>query len=169
VLTYTRSVVQNESLVRWLLEQGADPTRGQPRWNENDPEDDRNAGAALNSAANACNVAVFDLLLKGGARIETSVPLHMAAKNRTAGAAGVLMMTHLLELGLDVNGLDDIQGPWRLGTPLHYAVRDRSIDAARFLLERGADPHKKNQWGYTPAEDALKSNATDFIRMFEVA
>src|SRR5579862_398990 len=58
-LTYDRSVVRNESLVRWLLEHGADPSRGQPRWNEYDPEDDRNAGAALNSAANVCEVAVF--------------------------------------------------------------------------------------------------------------
>lgn len=166
-LTYARSVVRSEPLVRWLLENGADPTRGEPRWNEDIPGDDRNAGAALNAAANACEITVFDLLLKRGARIETSVPLHMAAKNPARGAKCILMMTHLLELGLDVDGLDDIQGPYRLGTPLYHAVRNRAVEAAQFLLEQGADPYKKNQWGYAPAEEAIKKNDTVFIKMFE--
>lgn len=151
--------------MRWLLENGADPTHGKPRWNENNPNDDRNAGAALNLAARAGTPAVFDLLLQGGPRIETSVPLHMAAE--TAGADCITMMTHLLQLGLDINGLDDIQGPYRRGTPPSYAVRIRAVEAAQFLLERGADPHKKNQWGYSPAEEATQTNDTEFIKMFE--
>lgn len=153
--------------MRWLLENGADPTHGEPRWNENNPEDDRNAGAALNSAASAGTIAVFNLLLQSGARIETSVPLHMAAGNATADVNWIPMMTHLLEVGLEINGLDDIQGPYRLGTPLHHAVRNRAVEAARFLLERGADPHKKNLWGYTSAEEAMQTSNTELIKMFE--
>ena len=76
------------------------------------------------------------------------------------------MMTYLLELGVDVNGLDDIQGPYRHGTPLHYAFRNRAFEAARFLLQKGADPHKKNQWGYSVAEDAIRWDVTVFLTMF---
>lgn len=160
-------MVQDEHILRWLLENGADPTRGEPRWNQNDPHDDRNAGAALNTAASAGTIAAFDLLLNSGSRIETSVPLHMAAGNPTVGANNIPMIKHLLELGLDINGLDDVQGPYMLGTPLHYAVHHLVIEAAQLLIERGADPHKKNQRGYTPAESAIRQGYEVFTTMFK--
>ena len=154
--------------MRWLLENGADPTRGTPRWNQgHDPQDDWNTGAALNAAAWVGTIAVFDLLLRSGARLETSVPLHTAASNPEIGAECIPMMTHLLRLGLDVNGLDDDQGHYMPGTPLHHAVRNRGVEATRFSLQQGADPHKKNQWGYTPTEDAVKRNDTEFIALLE--
>jgi len=65
--------------------------------------------------------------------------------------------------------LDDIQGPYRLGTPLFYAVQNWAVEAAQFLLEKGADRYKINQWGFAPAEEAIKKNATAFIKMFEAA
>ena len=92
----------------------------------------------------------------------------MAAGNQAAGASNIPMITHLLELGLEINGLDDIQGPYSLGTPLHHAIHHGAVDSARFLLQKGADPHKKNQWGYSAAESAIRSGNTKFLTMFGV-
>jgi ankyrin repeat protein len=66
------------------------------------------------------------------------------------------MMTYLLDLGLDINELDNKQDHLGKGTHLHYAVFHRVREAARFLLEKGADPHKKNQWGFSAVEYAAK-------------
>jgi len=36
-------------------------------------------------------------------------------------------------------------------TPLHFAVREDRVDAVRFLLSKGADPHHENQDGESPS------------------
>ena len=70
----------------------------------------------------------------------------------------IAMMTHLLELGLDINELDDKPGNGGKGTPRHYAVHYHVREAVQFLLEKGADPHKKNQWGLSATELAANRN-----------
>jgi ankyrin repeat protein len=93
----------------------------------------------LNAAAKCATVLVFDLLLEKGARLERSIPLHMAAGAVDRGdGERIPMVAHLLQLGVDVNGLDDVQGPYRKGTPLDYAIMARNPQMVRFLLENGA-------------------------------
>jgi hypothetical protein len=62
-----------------------------------------------------------------------------AAQTRTIGA--------LIDAGADPNAVD-------MGrvTPLHRAVRNRCAAAVKALLERGADPRRKNGNGSTPAQ-----------------
>jgi hypothetical protein len=91
----------------------------------------------LNAAAKFATILVFDLLLEKGAQLEWSIPLHMAAGARGDGER-IPMVAHLLQLGVDVNGLDDVQGPYRKGTPLNYAIMARNPKMVRFLLENGA-------------------------------
>jgi ankyrin repeat protein len=55
----------------------------------------------------------------------------------------------LVEAGIDVNVRDD-----SLSTPLHYAVGEEGLElgAVRTLLELGADPTLKNEWGHQPVD-----------------
>jgi hypothetical protein len=62
------------------------------------------------------------------------------------------MLEYLIGLGLDVNSLDDASiiaadGRGRVGTPLSYAVRWYQVEAAKWLLDRGADPDKASSLG----------------------
>jgi hypothetical protein len=36
------------------------------------------------------------------------------------------MVAHLLQLGVDVNGLDNMQGPYQKGMPLDYTIMARN-------------------------------------------
>ena len=159
--------VQHELIVRYLLDAGASPRRGPPRWNEHlppsHPDFDLNAGAALNSAASASTPAIFGLLLERGVPLEAAVPLHAAAI-----AGRIDMLEHLLQLGLglDVNALDEVQGRRGRGTPLHNMLWYRAkgaVRVARWLLERGADPEKKSQWGKTARELGVEMNDPEII------
>ncbi|KAJ5624452.1 hypothetical protein N7510_000761 [Penicillium lagena] len=118
-------VVEDEELVRWLLDHGADPNRGAHLLaSDAKAESDHYSGEALNAAAAQSDVSVVDLLLE---RDEDRIP----------------MMARLLELGVDIDGLDDIRGPLKIGTPLHCAARFGHTKRVQYLLGHGADPYRK--------------------------
>jgi ankyrin repeat protein len=72
-------------------------------------------------------------------------PLHIAALWGDAD-----LIATLLEAGADINaaGEDGF-------TPLHYAIHHNKIEAAKFLIARGADLHKK--------DSTFRQSAIDFI------
>lgn len=146
-------MLESESLVRWFLEHGADPNRGPLRRRPDLRSDFPYFGHILELAACGSSIPVFDLLLEHGAKLEDGMPLHLVAE-AGAHSGGLPMMQHLLDLGVDINGLDNARGPWRAGTPLHCAVKSANAERVRFLLEHGADPHHQGSWGKTPLEMA---------------
>ncbi|GAB7357189.1 hypothetical protein MBLNU459_g8176t2 [Dothideomycetes sp. NU459] len=154
------TIVGNEPVLRWFLSHGADPNLGPQRTNE-----ERygycwtESGAALNNAAAYCTPQTIDLLLNAGAKKEFSIALHSAALHvpHAAWERGdrgrptpeedcerIPMMEHLLAQGFDVNGLDDIEGPFRFGKPLDYAVCARAEQRIAFLLDHSAESKYKD-------------------------
>lgn len=148
-----RNILDNEPLVRWFLDHGAELRT--------------TSSVCLNKAGSVSSVAVFDLLLKHGAIKENSTPLHSAAG---AGMDGerIPMMAYLIEAGYDVNATDEARIIRLLGTPLHYAIAARSLENAKFLLQKGADPHKSvGLSGSSPLEMAKGMGMDELIGLLE--
>ena len=114
--------MKDEALVKLLLAHGADPNLGSQIFNISDPltPSINNSGEALDAAAAESSIAVFDLLLSRGAKLENSFPLHAAAGS-SEDSGRIPMMAHLLELGVDIDGDDSSMGPFpafSYGTPI---------------------------------------------------
>lgn len=71
-------------------------------------------------------------------------PLHLAAQNKRAGVARVLLAAGASVRGTMRNG----------DTPLHVAARTGATDVAKALLDAGADPDITNKAGEHPADIA---------------
>ncbi|MCJ1379688.1 hypothetical protein MMC17_002790 [Xylographa soralifera] len=163
-------VMRDETLVRWLLDHGADPNIGAPyTFVPSDSAPVTNSGDALNHAAASLSVATFDLLLAHGARLENSLPLHAAAEVAADAEAVVPMLQHLLSLGVDVNASDHVKGHAGLGTPLHYAIRAGRLAAVGFLVEHGADLAVRNSHHKTVVEEAQSWGHTQIVELLETA
>lgn len=110
--------------------------------------------------------AVFDLFVAHGAARADSIPLHTAAAVPNRGETIIPMMAHLIELGFDVNGTDDHTKQHScLGTPLAHAVRFNAVGNVNFLLSRGADPSKPED--FTPMDLAKDMRHTEIIAILE--
>jgi hypothetical protein len=107
------------------------------------PETERRIAARL----------TFLLSLKEG---KGCTPLHLAA---SAGAAHVAR--EMLELGADVNALDDLHR-----TPLHMASRFARAETMAVLLEFGADPALVNEklWDIVSPEMKDELGDSAFVR-----
>ena len=124
--------MDDEILVRWFLQHGARPSLGPPMVNSIAESASINcSGTCLDVAAQKSSILVFDMLLDHGAPKENSVALRMAAG---AGVSDerIPMMTHLVAFGFDVNGSDEVNGFFAIGTPLHYAIRAGSVEKIQF-------------------------------------
>jgi hypothetical protein len=106
---------------------------------------------ALHLAAAACRHAVVKLLLDAGAGVRArnrrgAEPLHYAADaNRGDPGSQSATISLLIAGGADPNAID------KSGVaPIHRAVRTRSIEAVRALVDGGANLNQKNRAGSTP-------------------
>jgi ankyrin repeat protein len=113
---------------------------------------------ALHMAAAAFRRRVAALLVGHGAHCRArnrrgAEPLHYAADaNRWDPLAQAETIEYLISVGADPNALD------RSGvSPLHRAVRTRSLAAVRALVDGGADSRRPNKAGSTPLHLAVQS------------
>lgn len=153
--------MEDESLTKWFFEHGA-----RPNLCSADSSFPAKPGLCLNSAASKSSVAVFDMLLDHDAEREISIPLHMAAG---AGSSGerIPMMIHLVNLGFDVNGSDEIRGRYAIGTPLQYAIKAGSIEKVKYLLQNGADPHKSIGLAGSPYKMAERTASKEIFELLK--
>ncbi len=93
----------------------------------------------------ACFVVFF-----GSVSSAVAGPLGNAAK-----AGDIAEIERLLNEGADVNESG-------LATPLFYAIQYNHTDAARLLIERGADVDKASTWG-TPIHEAAKRGNAEIV------
>ncbi|GLB00254.1 hypothetical protein AtubIFM57143_009300 [Aspergillus tubingensis] len=162
VITWTnqknRHIVKknDQRLVHWCLEQGADPTFGCPNaqsFNDLEKPDrspTKGSGAVLGMASRRSSPLIVDLLLEHGANIRTSNVLHYAACRKDGRA--IPIMEHLLQRGADVNEFGYPAFLHFGGTPLHAASYQGNLPAVNWLLEHGANPGVEDAQGSKPLD-----------------
>ena len=112
---------------------------------------------ALHMAAAAFRRPVAELLVAHGADCRTrnrrgAEPLHYAADtNRWNPEAQAETIRYLVSIGADPNAVDSAGV-----TPLHRAVRTRSLPAVQALLAGGAHARQPNKTGSTPLHLAVQ-------------
>ncbi|PWY65919.1 ankyrin [Aspergillus eucalypticola CBS 122712] len=146
----------DQRLVHWCLEQGADPTFGCPNaqsFNDLEKPDrspTKGSGAVLGMASRRSSPVIVDLLLEHGANIRTSNVLHYAACRKDGRA--IPIMEHLLHRGADVNEFGYPEFLHLGGTPLHAASYQGNLPAVNWLLEHGANPGVEDAQGNKPLD-----------------
>lgn len=107
---------------------------------------------------------VITTLLDHGMRLDSCNPLHQVFWRRERRLRhpsngpddSIEIMSLLLNYGCDINALEyagnaEVQKEWRereRGPPLHRAISTKNVPAFEFLLDRGADPSKRNTEGF---------------------
>jgi ankyrin repeat protein len=166
----SRNMIERQPIVRWLLENGADPNMFST--GSRAPE------TPLEAAANRSSIGVVELLLYHGVMLQDSYPLHFAAtRPEVEDESAVAMMDFLLGRGVSMDELRFERHPERLrengegATALHWAARGRWLGRVGWLVERGADVCKKSSKGKSPLDWARltrKSN-TEVVELLEKA
>jgi len=120
----------------------------------------------LHDAAKAGDTAAVKRLLDGGAQIDAldgsgSTALYVAAQN---GRAGIVVL--LLAAG--ANPRHQTMGRYySIGTPLHAAVREGHLEAARALLDAGVDPNLPDEGVGPPLHVAIKSGQAGSAKLLK--
>lgn len=173
--------VTNPPLVRWFLDHGADPNSGQTQ-TRNDRRGGTSDGscAALEAAAIHGDVDAVGMLLDRGAIIEYGVPLHLAAGACAPGAnphaarviptrkfdiGRIPIMALLVSRGADVNQKQESQH-MVAQYPIIHAVMAGATERVRWLLEHGADPHARGNFG-TAIEYARNMRCDEILKVIE--
>ncbi|PYH73166.1 ankyrin repeat domain-containing protein [Aspergillus vadensis CBS 113365] len=146
----------DQQLVHWCLEQGADPTFGCPNaqsFNDLEKPDrspTKGSGAVLGMASRRSSPVIVDLILEHGANIRTSNVLHYAACRKDGRA--IPIMEHLLQRGANVNEFGYPAFLHFGGTPLHAGSYQGNLPAVNWLLEHGANPGVEDAQGSKPLD-----------------
>jgi hypothetical protein len=155
-------VVTSLPLLRWFLDHGADPNLGVQRDHRDHlGESDTESCDALESASARGSAEAVQMILESGAKISHGTPLNYAAgacppgTNPHAGpvtpskefdVGRIPVMHKLVESGADVNATTESRH-MEAQYAIVYAVMAGAVERVRWLLQNGADPHKKGAFG----------------------
>jgi Ankyrin repeats (many copies) len=153
----------NEVLVKWLLDHGANPAQ-----NEHGHGVPGLAYAAMKASPNIVTL----LVEQGKLPIKDSRALEMAAR-----AGRVDNIVKLLELGAEVDSMtlrseevwwvSEQEMEAGVGSALHYAAEAGKADAAKLLLEWGANASLKDSSGLTALERARRAKKNSVVQVLE--
>ena len=150
------SLSANPALATTVADKGATRDESTPFFFNNIAHFIYAGDTALHIAAAAFKRDIAAMLVAHGANCRArnrmgAEPVHYAADaNRWDPVAQAETIEFLISIGADPNALDD-----RGVSPLHRAVRTRSLDAVRALIDGGADPNMSNKSGSTPLRLAV--------------
>ncbi|KAF4991316.1 hypothetical protein FDECE_14086 [Fusarium decemcellulare] len=159
-----KEVISSPERVRWCLEHGADPMF---------VSSGRNT-SVLGNAGNMAHVETFRILKEHGVDFTKSNVLHRAAGSTRKGRVEV--MAYLLdEAGANINQLeyehdpDHFEGEHRIGegTALHSAVRVKSAENIKFLIERGIDKDLVDWKGLKAVDKAREKDYAEGLALLE--
>jgi ankyrin repeat protein len=143
--TVLMAAVRSGSLeaVTALIEAGADVNAADPQLGH----------TVLMSAVRSDNAPIVKLLLARGATLEARTRVGAKPAVRPPGAGGGSHGVGIVRSGVPPQG-EQLPTPGGM-TPLMYAARDGSLDAARVLIEAGADLNVVDPNGMTPLMMAI--------------
>ncbi|KAI1841854.1 hypothetical protein JX265_010836 [Neoarthrinium moseri] len=150
-------IQKNESLVKHLLDKGADPTRNT-----------KASKTPLEWAAKYSTPEILSLVAAEATkeRINSSRSLQLAAADGAVDKIDIL-----LNAGADIDSIPDdlrIDHPdEECMTALHAAVANNQAACTSHLLAKGARKDIKNQAGLTPMEVASSSGAGECTRLLD--
>ncbi|KAJ4295569.1 hypothetical protein N0V90_007582 [Kalmusia sp. IMI 367209] len=145
----------NEELLRWLLENGANPNTT----NERRPNTCNDIMTPLACAALAPETAHLELLLSYGAEMDNDALFRAISARSHRNGSHVAHLKILLDHGADVNYRSR-----KWGTPLHYAIQYERKAMIEYLLERGAAPTVVTVRG-SPVEHARDKGRMDLVKI----
>ncbi|MCJ1344978.1 hypothetical protein MMC31_003183 [Peltigera leucophlebia] len=150
--TSDATLMRNEVPFNFLLAHGADPN-----------VTDRYHYTPLSVAARDGSLSYIELLFSHGAKPDHNA-LHMAIRRPQSDSSRFPILALLLSHGADINALETgmkgrptssaLAGPPHQSTVLFKALSAKDVEMVKFLIEQGADPKVKNQWG---EEEGLSS------------
>jgi ankyrin repeat protein len=131
-----------------------------------------NAGAKPNAAntygatplllaAENGNAAIIERLLKAGADPNLAMPSGETPLMTAARTGKVPALAALIAGGADLNAKESLKGQ----TALLWALSGPHVEAARLLIEKGADIHLASNSGFTPLMMATRHNSLDAVKL----
>ena len=125
----------------------------------------------LDVAAAGSTPAILDLLINHGLHLSHSDALHSAAGSLEAPPGRIEMMDYLLDRGMNIDAIEKVGLPGATevgkGTPLHSAVYIDNEERVAFLLEKGADPRVKNDFGEDAAKFASRQESWKTLKLLQ--
>ncbi|KAH7408682.1 ankyrin repeat-containing domain protein [Phaeosphaeria sp. MPI-PUGE-AT-0046c] len=149
--------VEQPTLLRWLLDHGANPNTLSVRHPGSCSPYER----PLSVAAELTNAESLTILLSYGATDHMAIYHAIGLRRQNNGTA---TMQALIDHGIDINYLDR-----RRGTPLRQAVHVGDEEKLKWLLDHGADPHAKNPESTSALERAKQMGRSHFVAIIEAA
>jgi len=122
---------------------------------------------AFELATHTDNAALVRLLLDRGASIEAATRVGVRPAARPPGTGGGSHGVGIVRSGVPSQG-EQLPAPGGM-TPLLFAARDGLLDAAKILLEAGADANRPDPNGITPLafHDSTDDNDFNVISDFD--
>ncbi|PGH08455.1 hypothetical protein AJ80_07854 [Polytolypa hystricis UAMH7299] len=158
---------ETPALFNWLLGQGASPNVKSQR-----------GDAAVTFCAQYLTPSHMKKLFDHGASVDNNA-LHQAIRCESDSSC-VTMLSLLFDNGADVNALEEQRGrprgskifePIFQSTPLYTAAQRDDYEAAKLLIERGANPHTRTLRDgkeYMSGLDSMRSSENeDIVRLAE--